>query len=525
MKFLIEFKNSAQENNINLYLQRINAKILQTFNIYERVYLVEVTETPPVEEIVDKIIDDENSPLSLMSLPQIEIRPQVDDDWWKLVVFKGSDPDEEILFYDRKGDNTIVYIVDSGVKKDHQEFESTTIQELYSFNNDFNDYNGHGTALASLVSGKNCGITSATIKSVKIFQDGTPTLQSHLLAAFDAIAADVSKNADCLHIVNLSWGIPRNEYIESKIRSLIGVGLYVVVAAGNSGSPIENVTPACMPEVITVGSFGQELEPSNFSNYTGPLSVTTGTVNYGQIDVWSPGEQIKIATIDGNYSTSAGTSLSSAIHTAVLAYNSYMLESPDNRISSAVYNEVFYNTKSFSMFTSSISNLLHLSDSYSNSPNIISSCYHSSETGFKDLGLVNIAIRQTSGVETATLYPAYAISSIEFADPLPEGFTLEFPWIIGKRETDTYFIWESTAYVKYKSGVDQHLPAFIYVTNQNLTENSENLDPEIKIKLFAGCSCANCGGTCVSGFGAGCKNCSICSKAHPNGCGCFNACP
>jgi len=119
----------------------------------------------------------------------------------------------------------------------------------------------------------------------------------------------------------MSWSIDRNEFVEDKIRSLIKIGLLPVVAAGNSGIPIENVTPAAMAEVATIGSIGPNLTPSDFSDYTGPadISFTAGQTNYAPgLDYWAPGEYILVANASGGFTYIAGTSAAAAVVSATL---------------------------------------------------------------------------------------------------------------------------------------------------------------------------------------------------------------
>jgi len=99
--------------------------------------------------------------------------------------------------------------------------------------------------------------------------------------------------------------------------------MYVIAAAGNNGAPITDVTPASIPDVLTIGAFGQDLTPSTFSNYTGgsDISYTADDVNYGALDAWAPGEMIWAANKNGGYGYIAGTSAATAIASASFAYN------------------------------------------------------------------------------------------------------------------------------------------------------------------------------------------------------------
>jgi hypothetical protein len=215
--------------------------------------------------------------------------------------------------------------MDSGIEITHPEFVGKDISMVYSLTGSFDDNTGHGTALSSVIVGNTCSITNASLKVVKIFDNNVATKQSDILYALDAILHDAIASSNLVSIVNMSWSIARNTYIEDKIRALIYAGLLVVCASGNSGLPIGDVTPAAMDEVVTVGSYNDSFNPSNFSNYTGTLNTTPGVVNTGALDTWAPGEQIWAAALGGGYSFTGGTSISSAIYSASIAYNASQL--------------------------------------------------------------------------------------------------------------------------------------------------------------------------------------------------------
>jgi hypothetical protein len=335
MKYLIDFKNTAAQPEIDSYLQQNLCEIIRVYSNFDKVYLVECPQQPAATDIVDTVeLDDDLSitPLETTIIPNAEFgllgsTPTIDLDlndeqqWWKIYSLNNlGDQDRAVI--GRYGSSSMVYLLDSGVKKDHNDFAAATVVDLFSVTGDFTDRTGHGTAIASVILGTVCGITAAEIKSVKIFDPNHSTKQSELLAAFDTVISDYLQNTDKFAVVNLSWGIEKNQYVENKIRTLINFGLYVVAAAGNSGRSIENVTPASMPEVITVGSYNQDFQPCDFSNYTtSVISLTQDSVNYGVLDGWAPGVDIKVATIDGQFGMAAGTSISAALVTAGMVYN------------------------------------------------------------------------------------------------------------------------------------------------------------------------------------------------------------
>lgn len=333
MKYIVDFIDTASELEINAWLTDNNCTVVKQFNHFTKTYLVKASKKPKAEGIVEFVYLD--STTTALKLHDTYVAPKPietlsfdstnDQNWWKTLVFHNS-IQENTAVVNRIGAGYPVYIMDSGIKADHPDFANANVRQLFSFTNDFADYKGHGTAIASVISGSIAGISSADVISVKIFQGGTPTLVSDLINGLDAVAADyVAKYPNVPGIVNMSWGIDKNEFVESKIQSLANLGLVIVVAAGNAGVPIADVTPAGMASVLTIGSIDSNLQPSDFSNYTGEniISNTNNETNHGEgLDYWAPGEAIYSANFANNgYGNTAGTSIAAAVFSATLVHN------------------------------------------------------------------------------------------------------------------------------------------------------------------------------------------------------------
>lgn len=330
MKFLIDFKFGVKQTEIDAYLQFNGCTVIKQFQNYDEVYLISCSAAPPVTDIIDTIVEDEINPIQLLSFDVSldptqqygEIKVNNSNDWWKVASIKSPSFEAETDTYPIRGKGVTVYMMDSGLDVSHPEFVGADVRLVHSFTGEFSDVSGHGTALSSVIIGRNCGMTAATLAVVKIFEKGKATLQSDMLTAFDAVINDFEANGRRGSIVNMSWGINKNDYIEAKIRVLINRGVHVICAAGNSGIEIGAVTPACMSEVVTVGAYNQDFYPANFSNYTGSTVTTTnGETNGGELDGWAPGVDIYAAVPGNLYGIVAGTSIAAAIHTGATAYN------------------------------------------------------------------------------------------------------------------------------------------------------------------------------------------------------------
>lgn len=435
--YIIDFVNGVADSDINEYLSACGATVLKTFDAFEKVLLVESESVPPITPLIESVIDDTDHTNHIKLLTTIPIQAPVlptegsktinvsdQKDWWK--VYSGSvvDLDATSFQLPLSGAGSIVYLVDSGIKLDHPEFEDADIECLYSLNDDFIDRKGHGTALASVIVGKTCGITNAKLKVVKLFDADVPTRLSDFLSAMDSIYNDFATNTS-YGIMNCSWATARNEYIEAKMQTLFLAGIQIVVASGNDGSDIGDVTPAAMPEAIVVGAYNSSLLPCDFSDFTGTsaISVTSGSTNGGKLSGWAPGEDIYAATLDGGYGFSSGTSLSAAIHSAIIAYNMSLPPYQFDDDVNAIWNNATRNNVSFM----SKRGLLILDDpKYQNSPNLVSMLVTDMLDPYNNRGTNPqlFAAIFAGAPFRITLFNPMSVSSITLHDPLPNGISI-----------------------------------------------------------------------------------------------------
>jgi hypothetical protein len=509
MKYIIDFVDNTDRSQVEQYLLANNLTIISNFSFDKKVFLVEGSALPSSDVIVESIIVDNESPIELLSNQNFTFNTDSNEDWWKTtIVLK---PQNEIENYARRGENSVVYLLDSGVNGNHQEFAGTNFNHLYSFNNDFDDYNGHGTALASLIIGNTCGITCAELQSVKIFQSGTTLYLSQLLSAFDAIYTYSLTCPEKLHVINMSWNIPKNEYVESKIDALVNVGLVAVTSAGNNGMPIENVTPGGMDKVITIGAFNQNLEPCDFSNYTGEIPTTNGPVNYGTLDGWAPGEFIKCAIFNStdNYGFLSGTSMAAAIHSAAIAYNNF------GHLGLGI-DQIDNDTRWYFIYRTSFDrkNFLSLTGVYENSVNQITTlrCLEDTVRG------VNYGVINAVGLYAMSSMPVVKQLSLDYVykkftinQPLPEGFYLKGNWLIGQKAVEEFYKWEGTITYTKIDDTEFTVPMFISIGMTETPPNYQAINVTLTppqgcyVESFESggftyyyCATLNCIGSCIN---------------------------
>jgi len=443
--YLIDFVDGTSDDVISAYLSNNQCTVNHVYKNLNKVYHVKSETVPPMDEsIITSIIDDDVSAITLLDIVKVKqptpvtpsrvetIASQEEKNWWKIYSLKNIDLSESNNNVDIFGTNSNIYVLDSGIDITHSEFAGQDISLVYSFTGEFDDTKGHGTSLASVMVGNTCGVTSASLKVVKIFDENQPTKQSDFLHALDAILTDMNNSNNRISIINCSWAINKNIYIEDKLKHLINAGALVVASAGNSGIPIEQVTPASMAEVLTIGAYNSDFAPCDFSNYSNPvgISLTTSQVNEGKLDSWAPGEQIWIAipaSKGGGYGFSAGTSLSAAIYSASLAYN----VSKDFNMKQDYFSYNYYADGKIKIEVADVygrMGLLDLSDSkYTESVNKICTFLNKPNRNYKAGYINERTFHVILGVNTKLyreIFRPHGVDSYEFITPLPQWITM-----------------------------------------------------------------------------------------------------
>ena len=221
--------------------------------------------------------------------------------------------------YEGTGEGVDVYVIDTGLWINHQEFQGRIgLGRNVVFNEDssnYNDCNGHGTHVAGIVAGTTFGVAKkANIYPVKAFPSCSDfTSLANIIEGIDWVAGQVNPNDNKTVIVNMSLSVPANgvaQVLEQAVRNALSRGIVFVVAAGNSSSNACDYAPASLGtgDVITVGSSNR-------------ADVIMGESNQGScVDIFAPGKEIVSAWEGGNSNTkeSSGTSMA-APHVAGVA--------------------------------------------------------------------------------------------------------------------------------------------------------------------------------------------------------------
>jgi len=172
-----------------------------------------------------------------------------------------------------------VAVIDSGVAFNHDDLKNVTFfKDFTGLRLTRYDDFGHGTHVAGILagngkdsSGQNAGIApGASLAVLKVLDRNGNGTVANVIAALEWVAANYNQNGHNIRVVNMSIGAPVTESYDVDpltlaAKRLVGLGITVVVAAGNGGNdsgghPLWGAisSPANAPWVLTVGASSTE---------------------------------------------------------------------------------------------------------------------------------------------------------------------------------------------------------------------------------------------------------------------------
>ena len=536
MNYIIEFVDTMTGAEIDAYLADHDMTEETAFAHFKSTRVISCDHTPTTDEVVTSVILDDAPGIKLLEYtqdfnvvyPEVDFATKDEKNWWKMASIKSPDYDSEIEHHQRRGTGTSVYVLDSGIELDHPEFIGANVTLLHSFTGEFSDNRGHGTALASLIIGSTCGLTNASLNVVKIFDKTIATKQSDLLAAFDAVMVDYTANGKPA-VVNLSWNIAKNQYLEDKLNSMMLQGIYIVAAAGNDGQAITDVTPASVPLALTIGAYNQDFMPCDFTNYTGKsaISVTKSSTNNGELDGWAPGESIYAALIGGAYGMIAGTSAAAAIHTGAIAYNLQMVLDADGNFGHTKYQSLL--AKNGAAYVSlDRESMMSLTGVYTASANVITTYF--THMGDRPMAPGGQAVFKVGEKAEMLLFDTLNVTKISYDVALPSGLSISAGYLHGTPEAiDTdYVITRINLALITPDNQQSNYALTIVITKPDFDVYNQPLDnPDIKFIIAVPYCCGIVNKQCYTGSGCaafcdnvGTKASMFCTCPAVDGIGC-----
>ncbi|MGW4212550.1 S8 family serine peptidase [Lentzea sp. NPDC004789] len=209
-------------------------------------------------------------------------------------------PFDQTYYYSTDAANVHAYVVDTGIRATHQQFEGRVQEGFDAIDNDTNpdDCHGHGTHVSGTIGGKDFGVAKkVALHGVRVLDCKGSGTTEQVVAGIDW----VTRNAIRPAVANMSLGGDADDVLDAALRNSIAAGITYAVAAGNSNGDACTQSPAREPSAITVGATARDDSRAYFSNY--------GTC----LDLFAPGLGILSSWKDSNTATlnASGTSMAS----------------------------------------------------------------------------------------------------------------------------------------------------------------------------------------------------------------------
>ncbi|MFD9968854.1 S8 family peptidase [Streptomyces sp. NPDC059011] len=206
--------------------------------------------------------------------------------------------DSKYTYPDGAGEGVTAYVIDTGVRITHKDFDGRASHGFDAIDNDetADDGNGHGTHVAGTIAGASHGVAKkAKIVAVRVLDDSGSGTTEQVVAGIDW----VTKNHQGPSVANMSLGGGADPALDEAVQKAVAAGVTFGVAAGNESSDAGQGSPSRVREAITVASSTKDDKQSDFSNF--------GAV----VDIYAPGSDITSAWNDSDEGTKtiSGTSM------------------------------------------------------------------------------------------------------------------------------------------------------------------------------------------------------------------------
>ncbi|MEM9069975.1 MAG: S8 family serine peptidase [Myxococcota bacterium] len=206
------------------------------------------------------------------------------------------------------GRDVNVYVIDTGVRITHEQFEGRAQAGFSSITdgNGSDDCNGHGTHVAGTIAGSEHGVAKdATVHAVRVLSCSGGGTISGVIAGIDW----VTQNSAFPAVANMSLGGGHSPALNMAVQRSVAAGVTYVVAAGNENSDACSRSPASTATALTVGATNSSDGRATFSNF--------GTC----VDIFAPGRDITAPwhTSDSATNTISGTSMAAPHVAGVVA--------------------------------------------------------------------------------------------------------------------------------------------------------------------------------------------------------------
>jgi subtilisin family serine protease len=215
---------------------------------------------------------------------------------------QASRPLSSSYTYNTTASGVYAYVIDTGIYTSDSDFGGRAAVAYDAIGGNGQDCNGHGTHVAGTIGGAAYGVAKGVkLRAVRVLDCNGSGTNSGVIAGMNWVASNHSSPA----VANMSLGGGYSSSVNSAANSLASSGVFLAVAAGNSGADACNSSPSSAANTTTVAASDSSDAKASWSNYG------------GCVDLYAPGVNITSDWLNGGTNTISGTSMASPHVTGV----------------------------------------------------------------------------------------------------------------------------------------------------------------------------------------------------------------
>ena len=266
-------------------------------------------------------------------------------------------------YYDNEGGKGVTaYVIDTGIKVDHEEFENrASWGSVLPFPYFKFDDNGHGTHCAGTIGSKTYGIAkNVDLVAVKVMNALGSGVTSDIIKGIEFVVnahkelVAAKKKGYKGATINLSLGGGELNALDLAVNAATAAGVHVAVAAGNDNQDACSLSPARASGPVCVGASNNADDKASFSNW--------GSC----VDIFAPGEDILSTFTWSETTLMSGTSMATPHVVGLLSYFASLYPDINSEFSESLISPALLKQKLIKYGTKGVLNNLDKA-----SPNIL----------------------------------------------------------------------------------------------------------------------------------------------------------